>query len=243
MGIRIAGGAIGTAVFACSVIALAQTGGSTPAQGSAQKSVQQEGPITLVGCIQRESDYRREHSSGRGGVAATGAGLGNEFVLVNASEPGAAGSSADCSSTGAGEAYELTGSQEGKLRSFVGRRVEITGVLKKAELEPAPAGTAGGSATRPTGGFDPLGQDLKLREVNIRSFREAPARAASANAAPSAQPQAAAEPSSSRPSQQTSAAGTRGQLPRTASPLPLAGLIGLFSLVGALGLRLQNRRP
>jgi hypothetical protein len=29
---------------------------------------------------------------------------------------------------------------------------------------------------RPTGGFDPLGQDLKLREVNVTSFSEATPR-------------------------------------------------------------------
>jgi hypothetical protein len=37
--------------------------------------------------------------------------------------------------------------------------------------------------------------------------------------------------------------GTSGVLPRTASPLPLIGLLGLLSLAGALGLRLARSRP
>jgi hypothetical protein len=104
-------------------------------------------------------------------------------------------------------------------------------MLKKANIDDAPVGTSG--STRPSGGFDPLGQDLRLFEVNVMSFREAtaPARA-------SAQPsQAPTAPAPER--QETQPVGTAGraqqpserqELPGTASPLPLAGLLGLLSL-------------
>ena len=42
-------------------------------------------PISLVGCIQRETEYRRQNNSGKGGFLGFGGGLGNEYVLVNAS--------------------------------------------------------------------------------------------------------------------------------------------------------------
>ena len=53
-----------------------------------------------------------------------------------------------------------------------------------------------------------------------------------------------AQPSASATMSQPSAVGTAGQaseLPRTASPLPLSGLIGLLSLGGALALRRARR--
>jgi hypothetical protein len=125
-----------------------------------------------VGCIQREADYRRQHDSGRGGVAGTGLGRGNEYILTNAMRMGsAAGTDMDCGTIGAtsgapGEAYELTGRAEPDLEPYVGRRVAVTGMLKDADTKPV--GTSGDVAT-PTGGFDPLGQDLKLFELDVTS--------------------------------------------------------------------------
>jgi hypothetical protein len=109
-------------------------------------------------------------------------------VLVNASRVGAAGAATvgapDCAQTGSGEAYEITGPKEDALKSYVGRAVQITGMMKKAKTEPV--GTSGAGATRPTGGFDPLKQDLRLFEVNVMSFEDVPAAAASATSEPAA---------------------------------------------------------
>ena len=274
----------GAAVLIFVVAAFAQTTGQTPAQTPGQAASQTETPITLVGCLQREADYRRAQSSGRGGVVGTGAGLTNEFILVNASTatgtpgsvaakdatgtagaaatpgtatppattpadtPAPSGTSADCSTaTASGEAYELTGSRERELEKFVGRRIEITGTLKPAATASDTAGTTGAPGTaKPTGGFDPMGQDLKLREVNVSSFREVAAtRPPASEPEPSAQAAApapqAATPSEPQP-QAVGTSGTQQELPRTASPLPIAGLIGLLSLGGALGIRSLRRR-
>lgn len=203
----------------------------------------------------RETDYRKAHDSGKGGPLGTGVGRGDEFVLVNASKSTAGSSSApsstDCSSvtaSGSGEAYELGGSREKDLASYVGRRVEITGTLKEAKTESAATGEA-----KPTGGFDPLKQDLKLFEVDVVSFRPvASSQSAAAPAPPAAspapeppaaapaQPAPAPRPASpATPPQQSTSAEPRGNLPRTASPLPLTGLFGLLSM--ATGLLLRRR--
>src|SRR5262245_9689424 len=57
------------------------TGGASGAQAGTMPTEQ----VTLTGCIQREAEYRKAHDTGRGGVAGTGVGAGNEFVLINAS--------------------------------------------------------------------------------------------------------------------------------------------------------------
>ena len=241
------------AVLAMTMAAFAQAPQSaspatqTRAQSDAQSSKQPAAPVTLVGCVQRESEYRKTNDSGRGGPAATGLGLGNEFVLVNAMKTTAGGSAstsaADCSAASGGTAYELTGNRERELAKYVGRRVEITGTLKAAKTTTAAAGEP-----KPTGGFDPLKQDLKLFEVEVASFREASAgqNVAAAPAAPAPERQAApaaptpaappAAPAQPEPQPSPSAA-PRQRLPRTASPLPLTGLIGLFSLVTGIALR------
>lgn len=51
------------------------------AQPGATSSTPQQ--ITVTGCVQNESDYRPAHDAGRGGVAGTGVGAGNEFVLID----------------------------------------------------------------------------------------------------------------------------------------------------------------
>lgn len=186
----------------------------TPSQSSTQAPGTQEQQVTITGCVQREADYRRAQDAGKGGVAGTGLGVGNEFVLVNASmsgtgptgapgstgtaggtrpiTPGAAdnrggtgtatgqrgteqsgqarpgtgapGPATSAATTGSGSAYELTGPNEGQLTSYAGRRVEITGKLKAADT------------SRPGGPTQnaPGSTDLRLRELEVSSVREAP---------------------------------------------------------------------
>jgi hypothetical protein len=173
-------------------------------------------------------------------------------VLTNAMKTTAGAttpsSTADCGTAPAGDSYELGGSREKDLASYVGRRVEITGTLKEAKTESAATGEA-----KPTGGFDPLKQDLKLFELDVVSFRPvASSQSAAAPAPPAAspapeppaaapaQPAPAPRPASpATPPQQSTSAEPRGNLPRTASPLPLTALFGLLSM--ATGLMLRRR--
>ena len=123
--------------------------------------------ITLTGCVQSEEDYRKAKGIGKGGAVGTGVGAGNEFVIVSARPAGGAAPSPSetAGTTGAaGLAYEVTGSKESDLKQFVGKRVEITGKAKAAERSATGA---------PSGGTDPMGQDLKLAEIEIATVKAA----------------------------------------------------------------------
>jgi hypothetical protein len=133
--------------------------------------------VTVVGCVQREDDYRKANNLGRGGAAGSGVGAGNEFVLANAmmSSGAAGGAAAPSAPTGTGgtnTAYEVTGPNEGKLAQHVGNRVEITGMLKPAETG-AVGPTGGPTAGAPPRGVDVTSEDLKLRELEVTSVKAA----------------------------------------------------------------------
>ena len=181
------GGACLAGVLTLSMVALAQN--PPPAQPPAQppatqpplaqrplpaaqetKAPQQD--VTIEGCVQNEADYRRARNLGKGGAVGTGAGVRDEFVLINASsspipmgrtEPAPTGTPGAAAGT---EEFELTGKDEEQLGSFVGKRVVITAKLKAAGTNPT--GTTGG----PTEAV-PGSRDLKLREAEIISVREA----------------------------------------------------------------------
>ena len=139
---------------------------------------------TFTGCLMSEPDYRSAHNLGEGTVG--GAGLGDEFVLVDvkvspAKEPAATASSSDQAVEQAlakigtagkcadqGTAYRLTGPNEDKLKGLAGRQLEIQGRFKD-----------------PT---DPRTGEKMPNEVEIVSFREAPAAAAIAQPATPATP-------------------------------------------------------
>ena len=248
-------------------------------------------PITLVGCIMRESEFRDMYGPGRSGPRGAGIGLRNEYMIVDAHEiaaggPGVVETTGTCPPTPGTfpTAYELTGSRERDAAPFLGRRVELTGMQKAANTRPV--GTSG--IRRPTGGFDPLGHELHLFEVEIESIREpiaaraeapvaapapaaperveaappapapaaeiaeaAPAAPAPAAPAPAPVAEAPAAPEPPRAPQAEAAPQlpaeqprqvAQAELPRTASPLPLFGLMGLLSLAAAAGMRLFSRR-
>jgi hypothetical protein len=77
-----------------------------------------------------------------------------------------------------------------------------------------------------TGKLEKFENALELREMNVKSFREVPVVPQRAEVAPKALP-----------------VGTTGELPRTASSLPLTGLIGVIAFAGALALRRFACRP
>jgi len=216
------------AVLVVSMAAFAQSPQSSSPSPAAQQSTAPAGSqVTLVGCVMRESEYRQATDAGKGGPANTGIGRSDEFVLIHAKK-GAGPAPATCSAAkGTGEAYEVVGSHEKDLEQYVNKAVEIRGTLKGPDPFAAQQGAPGA---------DPLKQGLKISQVDIASLRAASAGQTAAAAAPPAQP-AAPAPQAAPPSQQSAAAAPRQNLPRTASPLPLAGLLGLLSLVTGLALR------
>jgi hypothetical protein len=219
---------------ACAVSAAALlTSAAAMAQDKTRE--QEEMAVSLVGCIQRESDYRRQQGAGTGGFLGLGGGLGDEYVLINAVR-GTTGATGDCGTHTTGDAYELSGSREDELEEFVGQHVAITGVMKKADVDVATG--------RPTGGGQDLGPDLRLFEVEVESFQ--------AMAAVPTETLARVETREPEPQVETPPAPVveaevdegrvDAALPRTASPLTLTGLLGLLSLGGAAGLHAFYRR-
>ena len=137
------GVAIGTAAFAIMtgqpVGAQQAQSPATPGQTGAPSSAQTgrtsaDQQVTMTGCIQSEADYRRSTNAGGGGVANTGVGVGNEFVLVNAMM--STGSSASASSAPAA----------GSTRGTTG----TTGAAGTTAAGGSTTGAAGGSTA--TGG-------------------------------------------------------------------------------------------
>lgn len=173
------GSACLAAVFTFGMVGVGQQPTQPPTQSAGSSADQQ---VTITGCIQREADYRQARDAGRGGVAGTGVGVGNEFVLTNASmstgtapnaRPGAEPASPAGTTGSATTAYELTGSNEGQVSQYVGRRVEISGKLKAAESGATGQPTGGATAGQPPRGVDVASKDLKLRELEVTSVREA----------------------------------------------------------------------
>ena len=191
------GGLCAASIVALSMVGFAQTTAQSPqttgSQGTSASAGQQgaDQTVTVTGCVQREADYRRAQDAGRGGVAGTGIGAGNEFVLANASMgagPAAAATGATATGTATagtttgtatgtagaaatGTAYELTGSNEAQAAKHVGQRVEISGRLKAAEAGAAGRPTGGPTAGKPPAGVDVVSQDLQLRELEVTSIR------------------------------------------------------------------------
>jgi len=244
-------------VLALIVMASAFAGWRAPA-ASAQTG-NHKMPVTAVGCLQSEREYRRDHESTK--FAGTGVGLNDEYVLIDAVIGGPSlnvepitetESSTNCiAARGHGQAFELKGHGEDSLKGLVGRRVVIHGMLDHAKHDTGPVGTSGTFTPLPTNGGPSPGSDLKLREINVESFSLVPVKAAANNEpvtfgapeppppAPAAEPAAQAPPPEPAP-QQTAAAPS---LPKTASPLPTIALVGLLSLLGAGALHILNRQP
>jgi hypothetical protein len=168
-------------LIGATLLAMALPGGDARAQE--QDHDLEARPITLVGCVMREHVYRDMYGPGLSGPRGAGLGGRNEFMLVDARELNApdATAAANAAIAPANDtaacppapgtfplAYELTGSREEEVRPFLNRRVEVTGIRKEAHSKPV--GTAG--IMRPAGGFDPLGHELHLFEVEVESVRE-----------------------------------------------------------------------
>lgn len=193
---------IGTAIAATLLI-------GTTAFAQADKQIDKQASMTVSGCLMQEADYRKAHNLGKGFLG--GAGLGDEFVLVEG----------NCNDTSAGKAYRLTGKEERELKPFVGKRIEVTGRWDHKR----DAKTAAGET------------NAKLPpEIRIASFHEATVTnaPAAASAAPAATPEIPSAPKTVASNETTT---SDRRLPKTASNLPLVGLIGVLSLCLWVGVR------
>jgi hypothetical protein len=108
---------------------------SVPALVQAQApAATRQGEVTLIGCVELERDYRARKESGRGGVLGSGVGVGNEFVLSMAKPlPPGGRRGAVGTSGGPGTDYQLSGKLEKDFLRYVGRQVEVIGVVEKGD--------------------------------------------------------------------------------------------------------------
>lgn len=121
-----------------------------PLAATAQTPTPQTAPavaaneVTVIGCLQREADFRAVNNAGRGGVLGSGIGVNDEYVLTDARpadtnrnsrmRPRAAASSESgtVGTSGSGAVhYSLTGKLEDNLLRDVGRLVEVVGTVEQ----------------------------------------------------------------------------------------------------------------
>jgi len=200
------------------------------------KSDDKKATQTFTGCLMSDRDYQRAHH--------LGTGSSGEVVLVDvqvspakgmaatAPSSGAAGASSTAPSTCAdqGLAYRLRGSAADKLRGLAGHQVEIQGRYEH------PDDVTAAGAPKP-GELPP--------EVDIVSFREAPAAAVAPVTEPAAPPTPPQPPASTvQPAPApTPAAPAPTELPHSASASGLLGLIGFVALSSGIVLTRVRRRP
>jgi hypothetical protein len=148
--------------LSASLTAVALAGGLTLSAQAQQPPAQQqpatpsmaqaENAVTIVACVQKESDVLRPRMP----MTAT-PGMGDEFVLTNAAmksdtpaeSPATAAAPAQPSTAAAnsfGRVYRATGDREKELKQYVGQRVEIVAAFKDAAEAAAATGTSGSAA-------------------------------------------------------------------------------------------------
>ena len=186
-------------------------------QAQAQAYPEGGGMITIVGCVSTQR-------------------IGSEDTFVLAKPTvGHVASVSDASCT-ASEADQVVKLQDEHERGFgtemLGRWVEVTGRMEKNRPH-----KAGG-----------------IRELHIKAFAAVPVEAPKAAAVmpatePIPEPVAQPAPFVAAPvaevvveERPVATAGVRTELPKTATSLPLVGLIGFVSLAGGVLLRLLDRR-
>lgn len=93
--------------------------------------------ITVVGCVQHEKDYRSQVNDGKGGVAGTGVGAANEFVLRNVRSVSSdtLKPTATTGSSGYEEVYGVTGKLEHELERANGHQVAVSGYVEVANTD------------------------------------------------------------------------------------------------------------
>ena len=198
-------------------------------QAAAQKTHREPAHnVTLLGCVMREADYRATYGPGLTGVRGPGIGLKDEYMLVDAkeipsgSQPTDEDAAKPCPQHGATfpAAYELKGSKEKEIAEYVGHRVVLTGMQHAAKVRAV--GTAG--EFRPTGGFDPLGHDLALFEVDPENFHDVNATLAKnttvTTAAPAPAPAATEAAAAPAPAPEAPAAAPEPEQNTAAAPAP-----------------------
>ena len=124
-----------TAAIACMLVSLTAAQEKKD-QARDNKSRGGEDIVTVLGCVQKESNYRAQKNDGRGGAANTGLGVANEYILRSAKTVNAETLKPIDNGQGRSEViYSLTGRLEGDVQPTVGQQIAVTGYVEKATSE------------------------------------------------------------------------------------------------------------
>src|SRR5689334_25321666 len=103
----------------------------TPGYAQQTPKTSKAAEVTVIGCVQLESDYRKAHNEAKGGVLNSGVGVANEFVLVDAMPAPKSGAKTPVGTSGKGAiTYALTGPLEKDLERSIARQVEVVGHIE-----------------------------------------------------------------------------------------------------------------
>jgi hypothetical protein len=94
-----------------------------------------KGEITLQGCLERESAYRRTANEKNGGPFGSGLGQGNEYVLTMGKPVPGQKAEPMKDAPRDGRVFSLTGASESNMVSAIGRQIEVVGTLTEPKAE------------------------------------------------------------------------------------------------------------
>ena len=123
-------------VLGCAVSMVPSTSSAQDSSGKQESSRKAFDVITVLGCVQREADYRKTIADGKGGALGTGAGATNEYVLrsVHAVSPATYRPIATAG-TNSEEVYSVTGNLEHEMTRAVGHQVAVSGYIEIAKSD------------------------------------------------------------------------------------------------------------
>ena len=160
--------------IACGVIlsAQAQPPAAPQQPGETRQTSAAAATTTITGCV-----YQEKNVPGRSPNVAERAGILEDYILASVSPsaqsatPGAAATAgAAASSTKLGTMYKLEFVDDEKLRSMVGKRVEVSGRVDKEAGDSARSPAAAPSTTETD---KAIGRDrIDLAEFEVSSIRE-----------------------------------------------------------------------
>ena len=127
----------GAMVLALVAIDGAAQENTAKAQDKAIKANEKNVVVNILGCVEREADYRKQMGQEKGGPLNSGVGQGDEYILrYTKSVPDGPVSSRTVAATGSAaheEIYSVTGKSEDELKAEAGREVEVTGYVEVAK--------------------------------------------------------------------------------------------------------------
>jgi hypothetical protein len=141
-----------------------------PIPATPQPTPDQSPSVTATGCLKQEKDV----PGGRPNVAER-AGVGEDFILVNAKVTRGSAGAASASPTGKGLTFKVEGLDDEKLRALLNQQVEVQGRL----------GMVGSATPAPTPGQPPAERGVRTPPDEVQEIRATTIKSIAASCAKS----------------------------------------------------------